>query len=76
MSLHPSTFEYLVPTDKQLLLMADVRSDFAAFVALLDERLPDGPDKTYIMRKLRAIAMWANVTVTRNADGSPREDKA
>jgi len=34
--------------------------------------LPDGPDKTFIIRAHRANAMWSNVAITRQADGSPR----
>ena len=35
--------------------------------------LPDGPDKTFALRNHRTTAMWANIAVTREADGSPRE---
>ena len=34
--------------------------------------IPDGPDKTYMLRKFREVAMWANIAITRNPDGSPR----
>ena len=70
--LHESTFEYLKPTDEQLSKMASVREQFASFTRGLDASLPDGPDKTYILRKLREVAMWSNIALTRNADGSPR----
>jgi hypothetical protein len=70
--LHPSTFEYLKPTEKQMRDMEDVRSLFRRFARELDRYIPDGPDKTYILRKLRETAMWANVAITRAADGSPR----
>lgn len=72
MSLHPSTFEYLKPTDEQLKTMALVRNASRLYAEGLDMLLPDGPDKTYVLRKLREIAMWANVAITRNADGTPR----
>jgi hypothetical protein len=70
--LHPTTFEYLKPTDEQIGQMAKLRAEFAEFAALLDYSLPDGPDKTYVLRKLRECAMWANVTITRGPDGAPR----
>jgi hypothetical protein len=70
--MHPSTFEYLKPTDDQLQVMANVRAEFRMFVESVDHALPDGPDKTYILRKLRECAMWANVAITRQPDGSPR----
>lgn len=72
MPLHDTTFEYLKPTDAQMKTMSDCRMAFSQFVKELEPILPDGPDKTYIMRELRTLGMWSNVTITRNADGSPR----
>ena len=72
MSLHPSTFEYLNPTDAQLQQMADVRHVFAEFVAYIEVHVPDGADRAYVVRRLRECAMWCNVAITRNADGTPR----
>jgi hypothetical protein len=71
--LHPSTFEYLKPTAKQIDDMAKARNAAKVYADALDEILPDGPDKTWIMRQLRTVAMWANVSITRNADGTPRD---
>ena len=70
--LHPSTFEYLKPTDDQMKIMSVARARFAEFTNDMDALLPDGPDKTYLLRMLRDVAMWANICITRNADGSPR----
>lgn len=72
MSLHESTFQYLKPTPAQVDTMAVVRNNFAGLAIALTKLLPDGPDKTFIMRELRTLAMWANVTITRGPDGSPR----
>jgi hypothetical protein len=72
MSLHPGTFNYLNPTGEQQTKMGIVREAAAEFADLLDHTLPEGPDKTYVMRKLREVAMWANVTLTRLPDGTPR----
>lgn len=69
---HPSTFQYLKPTDAQVQTMGAVREAFGVFVTFLDEQLPDGADKTYVLRHIREAAMWANVTITRDADGAPR----
>ena len=74
MSLHPSTFRYLKPTSAQLERMEDVRSKFETFAAKLDVALPEGPDKTYVLRHLRETAMWANICITRSSDGAPRPD--
>lgn len=72
MSLHHSTFQYLKPTDPQAETMAAVRDIFTDTAHALDIHLPDGPDKTFVMRQLRACAMWANIAITRDPDGSPR----
>jgi len=70
--MHESTFEYLKPTAEQLEKMARVRAGFADLLNMLGGELPPGPDATYLIRKLRECAMWANVTITRHPDGSPR----
>lgn len=70
--LDPSTFEYLKPTDAQIAQMAKVRTAAKAFSDVLDAELPDGPDKTFVIRAHRSNAMWANVAITRLPDGKPR----
>ena len=70
--MHPSTFEYLKPTEDQQKTMEIVRCKFFEFQCAIDGFIPEGPDKTYLMRKLRETAMWANVAITRYPDGSPR----
>lgn len=70
--MHKSTFEYLKPTDAQVNQMSVVRTAFADLEANLNDNVPDSPDKTYLLRKLREVAMWANVAITRLPDGTPR----
>ena len=70
--LHSSTFEYLKPTDDQLARMSRLRVAAKVYADALDAELPDGPDKTFVLRAHRSNAMWVNVAVTRQADGSPR----
>lgn len=72
MALHSSTFEYLKPTDAQIDTMAKLREAARIYAEVLDAELPDGPDKTFILRAHRSNAMWVNVAVTRQADGTPR----
>ena len=74
MTLHSSTFEYLKPTEEQIRQMAGLRAAAANYARAVDEFAPDGPDKTYVLRKIREIAMWVNVSVTRLPDGMPRND--
>jgi hypothetical protein len=70
--MHPSTFEYLKPTDEQIAQMATVREAARVYSEILERTLPDGPDKTFVIRAHRSNAMWANVAITRHADGTPR----
>jgi hypothetical protein len=70
--MHPSTFEHLKPTDTQLEAMARMRAAFLELSTSVDDYVPEGPDRTYLQRKLRECGMWANVAITRNPDGSPR----
>ena len=72
MKLHPSTFDYLKPDDAQLALMERVRRITRMYADDLGTLLPDGPDKTYLLRKLREINMWAMIAISREADGAPR----
>lgn len=71
--MHPSTFEYLNPTDEQKETMGRVRLAAKIFFEVLDKELPEGPDKTFVIRNHRSNSMWANVAITRHPDGTPRE---
>ena len=71
--MHSSAYQYLKPTDEQIAAMAKVREAAAVYGAVLEEILPDGPDKTFVIRGHRSNAMWANVAITRLPDGTPRE---
>lgn len=70
--MHSSTYEYLKPTQSQLDLMDELRIAARTYNDALEKLLPDGPDKTYIIRNHRSTAMWVNICVTRLPDGSPR----
>lgn len=70
--MHVSTFDYLQPTASQIEKMKTVRTASAMYADVLIANVEDGPDRTYLLRKLREVAMWANVAITRQPDGSPR----
>lgn len=70
--MHESTFDYLKPTEEQLKIMTAAREASKVYSTALEQYLPEGADKTYALRKLREVAMWVNVAITRQADGSPR----
>ena len=71
--LHRDTFEYLTPTDEQKKAMSRVRTATRVYCDALEADVPNGIDKTYVMRKLREVLMWANVAITRYENGEPRE---
>lgn len=73
MTLHETAFEYLTPTDAQKDDMQVLRQASATYASAIEAMLPEGPDKTFILRNVRTIAMWCNVAITRDADGSPRQ---
>lgn len=73
MPLHESTFEYLAPTTEQIDTMNKARIAAKQYAETLEALLPAGPDKTYALRKLREVAMWANITITRDANGKAWE---
>lgn len=70
--MHPSTYEFLKPTGQQMQQMAKVRAAAKVYNDVLEAELPDGPDKTFVIRNHRSNAMWANVAITRLPDGTPR----
>lgn len=63
--MHPSTYEYLKLTDVQLEQMAKVSAAAKAYSEVLEAELPNGPDKTFVLRNHRSNAMWANIAITR-----------
>lgn len=71
--MHDTTFDYLKPTDDQVARMQRVREAAKVFASVLAVELPDGPDKTFAIRNHRTTAMWANICITRQPDGSPRQ---
>lgn len=72
MALHPTTFEYLRPTAGQADVMNRLRKLSADYARAIDQALDEGEDKTYILRRIRETAMWINVALTRETDGTPR----
>lgn len=72
MGMNESTYEYLKPTEAQVADMAVVRAAAKVFGDVLDNMLPDGPDKGFAIRTHRQVAMWANIAITRHDDGTPR----
>lgn len=71
--MHQSTYEYLKPTLEQIDKMSRLREAAKVYGDTLEKELPDGPDKTFVIRAHRSNAMWCNVAVTRLPDGTPRE---
>lgn len=72
MTLHPEMFNDVKSTDEQYETMQDVRDAALIFAEVINEAVPEGPDKTYVIRKLRELVMWANTAIARQPDGAPR----
>lgn len=71
--MHSTTFEYLKPTDGQMETMQKMRESFARLAHEVDDTIRPGADKDYVLRLIRDAGMWANVAITRDADGTPRQ---
>ena len=72
MILHENTFGYIIPTAEQKKTMEKLRAAAKQYADILEAALPVCSDTYYILQKLREVAMWVNVAVTRFPDGSPR----
>ena len=76
MPLHESTFGFLPPTEAQKATMNVLREAAKTYSGVVEKTMPDGPDKTYVLRKIRECAMWTNIACVRAADGSPLDPTA
>jgi hypothetical protein len=72
-TMHRNMFDQITPTAEQQATLADMRVAALNYADAIEEFVPDGPDKTYILRSLRSIAMWVSTAIVRRPDGSPRE---
>jgi hypothetical protein len=70
--MHASTYDYLKPTDEQIEKMNRLRKAAKEYGDILEKELPEGPDKTFIIRNHRQNAMWVNTCIVRLPDGTPR----
>lgn len=70
--MHPSTMQYLKPSEEQIKAMAEARVVFTDAMTKLDAIMPAGRYKSLTMTSLEQAAMWANKGITREDDGAPR----
>jgi hypothetical protein len=71
--MHEQSFRSLPPSNAALERdVAQARVAAENYARAIDGLVEDGPDKTYLMRKFREVAMWVNTAIIRNSDGSPR----
>lgn len=56
-------FSYHKPTPEQIPAYEEIRNKAKEFADYLNEKLPDGADKTYTLRLLRQVVMNANQTI-------------
>lgn len=71
--MHHTTFQYLEPSERQKDRMQEIRNAAQTYMEAVMERVPPGDDKEHVIRLIRSSAMWANIAITRYADGTPRE---
>lgn len=72
MTLDRRTFESIPQNERTHAELYQAALAADEYARALEGLLPEGPDKTYALRKLREVAMWVSVAITRNPDGSPR----
>jgi hypothetical protein len=53
--------------------MQEIRDAAQTYMERVMDLVPPGDDKEHVIRLIRGSAMWANVAITRYADGTPRE---
>jgi len=73
MALDRRAFEQLQLNRTQQEAIDLANAAAAEYAVSLETLLPEGPDKTYCLRTLRTLAMWANQCILRHSDGRPRE---
>ena len=71
---HPHVFTSVLPSEAQKARMDTMSTAFLGLLSYIHQHVPEGPDRTYVIRKVRETAMWCNVAIMRNPDGSPRSD--
>ena len=67
-------FKQVKPTygqDEAIDLLYRATSDYAG---LINSLIDDGPDKTYIVRRIRETMMWIETAIVRNADGRMHDE--
>lgn len=69
----PDVFQYLKPTSAQQQDMDIIGQAAKDFVDAVHATVPEGPDRTYVIRKFRECVMWANTSIVKMPDGSPRQ---
>jgi hypothetical protein len=72
MDMNESLFDYLKPTNEQMLAMNGLRESYAELLSMIEQAVPDGAYRMLAVRALEESGMWANKGITRDNDGSPR----
>jgi len=70
--MHEDVFKHLDPKPEQLDKLKRIQDASKAYAEVLEKEVEDGPDRTYLMRNVRQVDMWAHEAVTRRSDGTPR----
>ena len=58
-----NVFTYHPPTPNQIPKYDEIRKAAKIFAKVIQDQVPEGPDKSVVMRKLREAVMTANAAV-------------
>ena len=61
-------FEYHEPTDEMKVRMLHIRNVAKDFARMIEAVCYDGREKSLALTKLEEATMWANASITRNAE--------
>lgn len=69
-------FTYHAPTGDQAVVYEAIRAHGREFAHIINNLVPDGPDKTVAIRTLREAVMWANAAVATGTVEGPADTAA
>jgi hypothetical protein len=61
------SFQYIKPTDEQIVLMQEFRDKFELLAKEITEKIADSRGKSLAITKLEESAFWLNKSITHNS---------
>jgi hypothetical protein len=72
--MHAETFNPVTVTPAQAEKHKRLSAAAWAYLDAIEADVPEGPDRTFILRNHRTTALWAAEAVMKLPDGTPRTD--